>query len=93
MNLEFDSNIGSSGKQSYFITSTKLGLLIFPFRGPLKTFSDIRATIYEPNYKNVGKFNLFGHFLWDFKIWENILSQIFLLNFEGLMLFPRICLF
>ncbi len=38
-------------------------------------------------------FSNINNFLSAFKIWKNILSQITLLKFASLMLFPRICLF
>ncbi len=58
----------------------------------IKVFKVLTNFVFEQNKKEVGKF-FFLHFSRDFKIWENILSQIFLLKIGGLMLFPRICLF
>jgi hypothetical protein len=58
----------------------------------INVLESVNKLCFEQNSKKVGKFSFFN-FLRDFKIWENILSQIFLIKFEGLMHFPRICLF
>jgi len=60
---------------------------LYSFR-EINVLKSVNKLCFEHNNKKVGKFSLFFIFSMDFKIWENILSQIFLLKIGRLMLFP-----